>query len=691
VCVAIIVAAAGLAIWQLHDDRVADEIKNSKNLAVVLAEQTARTFQAVDLVVQETQAMVLAAGVTDPDQFRQRMSTEEVYHFLLERLRSLPQADGVTLKDDAGTIINSSRSWPAKAINVSDHETYRYLRDHSDSDSFIGIPTISRTTGAWEILLSRRVSGARGEFLGFVSAAIELKYFENFYQAVSTSAGESIAVFRRDGTLLARYPRIEKMIGQPVSAQSPWHEAVASRGGTYRTPGYLDGIPRIVSVQPLHDYPVVVTVTTSELEALAPWRHQSVLIAICAFGAAIGFATLFRALAVQFGKLEQGEARFRDFAETSSDWFWETDEDHRISYMSEDVSTTGFGVTPSFLVGRTRMEIAADAGAHVQKWKEHHALLESHEGFRDFTYTWTNPGGQGTASISGAPHFDRKGRFLGYRGTGRDISSQIRAERSLRDAKEAAEAANIAKSQFLANTSHELRTPLNAIIGFSEMLERGIAGPLRRKQKEYAGLVHESGQHLLNVINDILDLAHVDSGKFELRPEPGIDCRSIIDGCVSLLRDRAQAGGLQLSTDIEDQLPLLVADPTRLKQILLNLISNAVKFTEPGGAVTVAGRHDGEGGIVLEVRDTGPGMMPEEIEIALEPFGQVDASHTRRHEGTGLGLPLARRLAELHGGSLRISSQKGMGTTVSVTIPASGTAGDTAAEPGNAERRANVA
>jgi two-component system cell cycle sensor histidine kinase PleC len=148
------------------------------------------------------------------------------------------------------------------------------------------------------------------------------------------------------------------------------------------------------------------------------------------------------------------------------------------------------------------------------------------------------------------------------------------------------------------------------------------------------------------------------------------------------VKDRANVGGLQLSIEIENHLPLLVADSTRLKQILLNLMSNAIKFTEPGGSVVVTGRRGGEGCVAFEVRDTGPGMTPDEIKIALEPFGQVDASHTRQHEGTGLGLPLARRLAELHGGSLHVSSQKGKGTTVTVTLPASRTVVETTTTTG---------
>jgi PAS domain S-box-containing protein len=683
--IAITIIAAWLAIWDLYGERIADETKDTKNLAVVLGEQTARAIQAVDLVVQETQGMILAAGVTDGDQFRLRLGTEEVHHFLLDRLHSLPQANSIALIDDVGKIVNFSRAWPVPVIDASDRDFYGYLREHNDPGAFIGVPVVNKISGAWVIMLTRRLSGPSGEFLGIVAGVVEARYFEDFYRAISTSEGESVSLFRLDGTLLARYPHLEKMIGTKISVESPWYAAVADNGGTYRTPGYIGGVPRIVSVQPIREYPLAITVGISEDVALAPWRRQSLMIAIGALGAVIGFAILFRALAAQFRRLEQSsleleqsEARFRGYALTSSDWFWETDDAHRFTYVSEGIRARGRN--PDSPIGRRRVDLAADAESEAAKWQDHLAVLSRHEPFREFVYTW-KAGAEltSTASVSGDPFFDPSGRFLGYRGTARDITKQVLAERSLRDAKDAAEAANLAKSQFLANVSHELRTPLNAILGFSEMLERGLAGPVQPKQQEYAGLVNQSGQHLLNIINDILDLAHVDSGKFELHEESEVDPLRIIDACVSLMRDRATGAALRLSTEIEDHLPLLVADPTRLKQILLNLISNAIKFTKPGGSVLVTGRHAPEGGVAFEVCDTGLGMTPDEIEIALEPFGQVDARLAREHEGTGLGLPLARRLAELHGGFLEINSEKGSGTTVTVTLPAARVMDETAA------------
>ena len=354
----------------------------------------------------------------------------------------------------------------------------------------------------------------------------------------------------------------------------------------------------------------------------------------------------------------ESEARLRDFVESGSDWYWETDASHRFTWHSEHIRA--FGQDPATRLGRARWELASSADHDPDKWRDHIALLERHRPFRDFRYTRKvadQP--EQTVSISGQPFFDPSGRFLGYRGTARDVSDEVRAEQSLREAKLQAEAANLAKSQFLANMSHELRTPLNAIIGFSEMLARGIGASLEPCQQEYVGYISQSGAHLLDIINDVLDLAKIDAGRFELEEDWGIDLNSLADCCIALVSEQAATAGLDFRTEIAAGLPHLVADETRLKQILLNLLGNAVKFTDPGGAVVLAIRCSVAGGVEFEVRDSGSGMTAAEIDLAVEPFGQVDSGLARRRQGTGLGLPIARRLTELHGGSFSIFSEEG--------------------------------
>jgi two-component system cell cycle sensor histidine kinase PleC len=262
----------------------------------------------------------------------------------------------------------------------------------------------------------------------------------------------------------------------------------------------------------------------------------------------------------------------------------------------------------------------------------------------------------------------------------RDISSQMRAEDLLRRSKESAELANRAKTEFLANISHELRTPLNAIIGFSDVMQRELFGPLGSEQyRAYARDIYQSGSHLHDVINDILDLSKIEAGKLDLREEM-IDVETTVRRCIRLLRPRADGGEITLEARLDDKLPALHADHRKMKQILINLLSNAVKFTRPGGTVAVEGSTDDSGSLVLAVVDTGIGMATEDIPTALAPFGQLDSSLDRKYEGTGLGLPLTKSLVELHGGTLAIDSTVGKGTRVTVRFPPERTMVRTAAE-----------
>jgi signal transduction histidine kinase len=246
----------------------------------------------------------------------------------------------------------------------------------------------------------------------------------------------------------------------------------------------------------------------------------------------------------------------------------------------------------------------------------------------------------------------------------------IRLAGDLKIARDQAESANRAKTEFLAAMSHELRTPLNAIIGFSEIIQTETLGPVGSvKYRDYAGDIHESGQHLLDLINDILDLSKVESGLDELHEED-IEIPDLARSVWCLIQQRAQKQGVALALELPEAPPGLRADKRKLKQILVNLLSNAIKFTEAGGKVALKVWCRVDSGYVFQVVDTGIGIALDDIRKALSPFQQIDSEINRKYEGTGLGLPLTKALVEMHGGYLDLQSEVGVGTSVTVRFPA---------------------
>jgi signal transduction histidine kinase len=246
---------------------------------------------------------------------------------------------------------------------------------------------------------------------------------------------------------------------------------------------------------------------------------------------------------------------------------------------------------------------------------------------------------------------------------------RARARQLLLEAKTKAEIANRTKTEFLANMSHELRTPLNAIMGFSELMKAQMLGPIGNPTYvDYARDIHQSAAHLLQIINDILDLSKVEAGKIELDEQP-IDMHALVDTSLRLVGERAHEAGVTVVNEVPPDLPQLFADERLLKQILINLLSNSIKFTDRGGSVRIQARREPTGVIAISVVDTGIGISEEDLPKVMEPFRQADSALSRKYEGTGLGLPLVKSFVELHRGVFELRSQLGVGTTATMRFP----------------------
>lgn len=274
------------------------------------------------------------------------------------------------------------------------------------------------------------------------------------------------------------------------------------------------------------------------------------------------------------------------------------------------------------------------------------------------------------ASAAIAPVRDDNGEITHFIAAHEDITQRKEAEIAMANAHRAAEIANKAKTDLLANMSHELRTPLNAIIGFSETMEHGVLGKMDNPQyEEYVGFIHSSGSHLLQLINDILDVSAAEAGKLTLH-ESDVNVVEVYESAARILQTKAQEGRISIKLIDNPDLPTLYCDPLRLKQIFINLISNAVKFTPAQGKITCNAYIDDRDDMIITVTDTGIGMDEPGLQKALSKFEQVDSSLSRKHEGTGLGLPLTKGLVEIHGGAMELDSQPNHGTKVTIRFPA---------------------
>ncbi|MGE0253008.1 MAG: PAS domain-containing protein [Alphaproteobacteria bacterium] len=366
-------------------------------------------------------------------------------------------------------------------------------------------------------------------------------------------------------------------------------------------------------------------------------------------------------------QVERQNSHLRVIVDNIPSLVYATDEAHRFTLANRAFGRL-CGASPDELIGRTLGDFAVDRSAIAEDRQASLEVLRTGRAVHRSDVATTDAFGQ-TVWLQTV-----KVPIVGASGdmevltVATDISERRRAEEVLREARDTAEEASRSKSAFLASMSHELRTPLNHIMGFSEMMAREMLGPVGHpRYVEYSEAIHDSGRHLLGILDDILDVSRFESGRVELVERP-VDCSRILASVVRNVGDRVRTAGLELVVD-EQKVPPVLADERMLRQMLLNLLSNATKFTPAGGKIRLGLRALPGGGIEFSVVDTGVGISPENIPRALAPFGQIDNVLSRNHHGAGLGLSLVKSMIERHGGALDIESALGEGTRVAVRLP----------------------
>lgn len=368
-------------------------------------------------------------------------------------------------------------------------------------------------------------------------------------------------------------------------------------------------------------------------------------------------------------RVTAGEASYRAFFDHAVEGiFRTTPEGHYLAVNQALADIYGYPTPESLITGLT--DISAQLYADPGRRDEFRALMQANDVVTHFvSEIFHRSGCRIWISENARAVRDWSGALLCYEGTVEDVTEKFEQERALRAALRQAEIANRMKAAFLAAMSHELKTPLNAVLGFSEIIRDEILGPVGHAgYRDYAGDIHKSGARLLAVINDVLDVSRLEGGllTIEAHNENVLD---VAERAISLARELTQ-DKRRVEIDVPADMPSLHVDPRRLAQALGNLLANALKFTPEGGRVRLAARPQSDGGMHLIVEDTGIGMAEGTIAAALEPFRQLDGSLARRFEGAGLGLSISKALAELHGGQLCVKSAVGVGTIVTIILPA---------------------
>ena len=549
--VAAILGSLCISVWVARNQSIEEWQNQLSNLSLILAEQTSQEITSANLVLGSIIDNVADAEVTSADDLREKMATRATFNSMRDKTRGLPQVDVATIVAANGDVINFTRSYPAPAINLASRDYFQEHLKNPNLGLFISKPVRNKGNNGWTFYLSRRLNGANGEFVGMVLVGLSCTFFTDFYKNISLGKDATITLYRRDFSLMARWPHVDALMGKVnksgtsydiIEVQKKTDAVGITSGPRFSQSG--ETIYRMGAARLIEQYPLLINITVTEDRFLAQWHR---------FVTAIGLVALCSMLAVMIA---------------------------------------------FFLLVRS----------------------------------------------------------LKRRETDMALTLRLKGE---------AEVANHAKSEFLAMMSHEIRTPLTSIIGFAELLgntpDPAVAGDAGR-------IILRNGQHLLEITNDILDISKIEAGRLMLEHVPfsPLDIAAALE---SMMHVQAQSKGIDFQLSHSYPMPSLVmGDPTRWKQVLFNLCSNAIKFTELGTVRLSLSYDRANAKLACRVADTGIGVTAEQLALLFQPFSQADSSIARKYGGTGLGLHLVHSLALKMGGDVAVVSTFGEGSVFDVSI-----------------------
>ncbi|MGZ0187861.1 MAG: ATP-binding protein [Alphaproteobacteria bacterium] len=776
-------------LWQVrhHDHIIDDAYSDLEITSALLSEHMTQTFDTAE------KALLAAAQVRkDAVAFGYDQATS---HKLLKALHGgSPIFRTLAWTDANGNVTASSTFNDSKPYNIAFTPFFQAAREDPAiaTKMYVGRTLFSKRLDAWTFVLALRLNDAEGNFAGVVGSPINLEYFNRVDKRARLGQTGIIQLLRKNGVALTR---------EPFNA-AQFEEAWADRGIStkptdnpmsvaFHSLGLDDADTRIFGISAVAGGGAYLAVSKSRTEILEEFWQDLIYAGIILFLVVLALGTSAGVIHRQLRRQEKLEKdlqlshrRFEDFADSASDWFWETDENHQFVWVSEGVEKA-VGQPPSWYIGKSMVAVSND-DAESEACLQHLDAINNHHPFRDFEYRRQGPDGDHWITGSGVPIFENDGRFAGYRGSARNTSELRRAERVLNDAirafpgrfmmfdkdermtlanrtsiapvsdignhlhlgesfetitrrlvsaglmndakddpkgwiawrmaryrepgdnfvldiqdrmievierpthdggmislrfdvtereraikadkeaREAADLANQAKSDFLASMSHELRTPLNAVIGFAQILGIDQDKTLTLEQKEYAEIIAKSGQHLLNLVTEILDLAGIEAGHLRLALED-VNVATAVEEALTTIAPAAEKAGIQIEPFVGSNILSARADAQRLRQILLNLLSNAVKYNRENGTIAITARFFDKR-VRIAIIDTGIGIAPEVAADAFVPFNRLGAEGSNI-EGAGIGLSLCKRLIEAMGGTIHFVSEPGVGSTFTIDLP----------------------